>query len=466
MRDAPKAIRVVRIIDRLNIGGPAKHVTWLAAGLDAKRFETTLVAGTVPPGEGDMSYFARAAGVEPVIIPEMSRELSARDLLVIAKLVRLFLRVRPDVIHTHKAKAGAVGRIAALLYQWLTPGALLLRPRRCVVLHTFHGHIFHSYYGRAKTAVFVWIERLLARCCTDRIITISEQQRHEINETFGVGRRAQFRVIPLGIDFAELAQGAREAPAGTAASAEARSSTQRENPRGTAVEGVSSPRTALRGSAREHSSGELDRLVKIGIVGRLCEVKNHALFLDAAAGLNDGSAQFWIVGDGHLRAELEAQCESLHLRERVVFTGFRADVGTLYHELDIVALTSLNEGTPLTLIEAMSCGCPAVATAVGGVIDLMGARVEERDGLTIWEHGLTVPSRDAQAFSRALRFLIERPALRRQMGQCGRRFVRTRLSKERLIADIEQLYLSLLAEPSMQVQPEAWAQGLSKEGIE
>src|SRR5215813_15076203 len=196
-------IRVVRIIDRLNIGGPAKHVTWLTAGLDPERFETTLITGVVPAGEGDMSYFARAAGVSPLVIEEMSRELSLGDMVVIFKILRELFRLKPHIVHTHKAKAGAVGRVAALIYKWLTPTALWLRPRKVGIVHTYHGHIFHSYYGAAKTRLFLVIERALARFCTDRIVTISEQQRDEICRKFKVGRSDQFRVIPLGIDFNE-----------------------------------------------------------------------------------------------------------------------------------------------------------------------------------------------------------------------------------------------------------------------
>src|SRR5262245_62292234 len=160
-----KRIRVVRIIDRLNIGGPAKHGTWLTAGLDPARVETTLITGVVPKGEGDMSYFTRAAGVEPVIIEEMSRELSLGDIVVIFKILRELFRLKPHIVHTHKAKAGAVGRVAATIYKWLTPSALRLRPRKLGVVHTFHGHIFHSYYGVAMTKFFITIERALARLC-------------------------------------------------------------------------------------------------------------------------------------------------------------------------------------------------------------------------------------------------------------------------------------------------------------
>jgi glycosyltransferase involved in cell wall biosynthesis len=403
-------IRVVRIIDRLNVGGPAKHVVWLTEGLCETGFETTLITGTVPPGEGDMSYFARGRNVEPNVISEMSRELSLRDILVIVKLLRQFLRLNPQIIHTHKAKAGAAGRIAALIYKWLTPSALLLRPRQCRIVHTYHGHVFHSYYGRLKTRFFVAIERLLARI-TDRIVVISEQQRREINETFHVGRSEQFSVIPLGIDIDEVLE----------------------------------DRGVLR---REYALS--DDEVAIGIVGRLCEVKNHSMLLESAAravadGNGDGPRmRFVIVGDGHLRADIEKQAFDLGLTEKTIFTGFREDTTSLYAGLDIAALTSLNEGTPLTLIEAMCCGRAVAATEVGGIVDVMGSRRTTQEGFTIWDHGVTAPSGDAQVFARALRFLAERPELRSEMGERGRAFVTARLSRERLVRDIEELYRELL----------------------
>jgi len=402
-------IRVVRIIDRLNIGGPAKHVTWLTAGLNPERFETTLITGVVPAGEGDMSYFARAAGVSPLVIEEMSRELSLGDMVVIFKILRELFRLKPHIVHTHKAKAGAVGRVATLIYKWLTPSALWLRPRKVGVVHTYHGHIFHSYYGAAKTRIFIAIERALARFGSDRIVAISEAQRDEICRKFKVGSFEQFLVIPLGIDFDEI--------------------------RGRA------------GRLREET-GVGPEGALIGVVGRLCEVKNHAMLIESAAKLRaeNVNAHLAVVGDGHLRAELEAQARAAGVAGSVTFTGFRDDAASLYADFDIAALTSLNEGTPLTLIEAMSCGCAVAATEVGGVVDLMGGRRETLDGFTVWDHGVTAPSRDVAAFANGLRYLIERPRLRREMGERGRDFVSSRLSKERLIGDIDDLYSDLSAE--------------------
>src|SRR5712692_7134577 len=179
-------IRIVRIIDRLNVGGPAKHVVWLASALNSDDYKTALITGRVPEGEGDMGYFALDAGVTPIIIKEMSRELGFLDVLVVARLVAHLWKLKPHIIHTHKSKAGAAGRVAAFIYKWATPSSLWLRPRGCYVVHTFHGHVFQGYFGKAKSRLFIRIEKALARLCTDRIVVISEQQRMEICERFGV----------------------------------------------------------------------------------------------------------------------------------------------------------------------------------------------------------------------------------------------------------------------------------------
>ena len=166
-------MKVLRIIARLNVGGPARHVVWLAEGMKSAGYDTLLVAGVVPPGEDDMSYAAAAAGIAPVIIPHMSREISLRDALTTWKLFRLMRRERPAIVHTHTAKAGTVGRVAGLMYRWFTPATLIGKPRACRFVHTYHGHVFHSYYGRAKTRLFLGIERLLARVgrasCRERV---------------------------------------------------------------------------------------------------------------------------------------------------------------------------------------------------------------------------------------------------------------------------------------------------------
>ncbi|HEX5707267.1 MAG TPA: glycosyltransferase [Pyrinomonadaceae bacterium] len=365
-------MKVVRIIARLNVGGPARHVAWLTAATARAGIDSVLVAGTVPPGEDDMTSFALAQGVEPRIIPEMSREVSPKDAVTVWKLFRLYLRERPDIVHTHTAKAGTVGRAAGLLYRWLTPSALILRPRPCRFVHTYHGHIFHSYYGPLKTRLFLLIEKLLARLATDRIVVISPRQLGEIHEEFGVGRRRQFAVVPLGLDLRVFDNWAER-------------------------------RHVLRSEL-----GAADDDVLVGIVGRLTEVKNHELFLASAARYvemqrageapPDRRVRFLVIGDGHLRRELE---------ERAL-----------------------------------------LATDVGGVGDLLGAidGAELRRGARAWrvcERGVLVRARDAEAFAEGLAHLVGREELRAQMGARGREFVERRHSKERLASDVIALYEEL-----------------------
>ena len=427
-------MKIVRVIARLNIGGPARHVAWLTSALRRAGIDSLLVAGVVPPGEDDMTYFALEQGVTPLIIPEMSREISAKDIVTVWKLFRLFLRERPDIIHTHTAKAGTVGRVAGWFYRWLTPSTLRGRPRACRFVHTYHGHVFHSYYGPFKTKVFLAIERLLARM-TDRVVVISKQQYREIHKEFGVGRRGQFAliqegqfvIIPLGLDL-----------------------------------GVYSEWERWRQAARKGLGLEESEFA-VGIVGRLTEIKNHAFFLEAAArhkqlfGSSDEQQKlrFIIIGDGQLRNSLEARARLLGLEDDVIFTGQRNDPESFYSALDVVALTSLNEGTPLTLIEAMANARPVIATTVGGVVDILGSadsnateltRAAASEGYIICEHGVGVKSHDVDFFARGLKFLAEHETIRREMGERGRAFVQQNYSKERLVADVIALYEELLGQ--------------------
>ncbi|MEO6391943.1 MAG: glycosyltransferase [Pyrinomonadaceae bacterium] len=406
-------MKIVRIIARLNMGGPARHVVWLTAGLTAPEFETVLVTGVVPPGEEDMGYFAAQHGVEPVVIKQMSRELSPGDAVTLWKVYRLLCRDRPQVIHTHTAKAGTVGRVAGFLYRWFRPGTLIGRPRRVRLIHTYHGHVFHSYYGNLKTKLFLFIERVLAFLATDRILVLSQQQRDEINGKFRVGRPEQFAIVPLGIDLEPFAD---------------------------------------RFNCRDRLRAELqaaDDEVLVGIVGRLTEIKHHALFLRAAAEflehvMDDGPlVRFVIIGDGHLRPELEAEAVRLNLGSRLVFLGARDDPQNFYPALDVVALTSRNEGTPLTLIEAMANARPVIATAVGGVVDLLGPITEKGAGFDVCERGIAVQADDAEAFRCGLDRLINDQTMRDRLGLAGLSYVREQYQLARLLSDVANLYRSL-----------------------
>lgn len=403
-------IKVIRIIARLNVGGPARHVVWLTAGLRERGYDTVLVTGVVPPGEDDMKYFADAAGIRPVLVPQMSREISWRDAVAIWKIFQLMLRERPHIVHTHTAKAGTVGRVAGLMYRWLTPSSLIGRPRSCRFVHTYHGHVFHSYYGPAKTRLFLRIERALARLVTDRIVVVSEQQRREISEEFGVGRPAQFAVIPLGLDLTAF-----------------------------------NDWQSKRGRVRQELNASDDELL-IGIVGRLTEVKNHDFFLRVAKRLKESNLteqrhlRFVIIGDGKMRPQLEATANKFEISDDVMFLGTRRDPENFYPALDIVALTSHNEGTPLTLIEAMANERPVIATGVGGVVDLLGLKISEVDGYTVCQRGVSVDRGDIQAFAAGLSRLVRDEDLRRELGRRGREFVVRNYAKERLVEDISNLY--------------------------
>jgi glycosyltransferase involved in cell wall biosynthesis len=379
-------IKVIRVIARLNIGGPAIHTILLTKHLNPQRFETMLVTGLEEAHEGSRREWAISQGVTPITIPELGRELNLiSDLKVLFKLYRLFRREKPHIVHTHTAKAGFVGRLAARLAG--TP----------VVAHTFHGHVFHSYFGPFKTRLFIFIERLLARI-TDRIITISPRQRQEILD-FGIASPHKIIIIPLGFNLEPFLNN-----------------------------------THLTGQLRTQLNLPPD-IKLVGIVARLTAIKNHHLFLQAAALVHQqcNDVHFLIVGDGELRAELEHQAEDLQLAGVVHFLGWRQDLPKIYAGLDLVVLSSNNEGTPVTLIEAQASGCPVVATAVGGAPDIVA------DG----HSGFLVPPNNAPALAEAIIKALSSNL--QPMGQAGRQFVKDKFTFSRLVNDIETLYGDLLA---------------------
>lgn len=406
-------MKIVRIIARLNVGGPARHVVWLTKALQSEEFQSTLIAGTVPEGEEDMSYFAAENDVEPLVIPEMSRELSPKDVISLWKVYRQISREKPDIIHTHTAKAGTIGRAAGFLYRWLAWKTLIGKPRRVRFVHTYHGHVFHSYYGNLKTKVFLFIEKSLAHLASDRIIVITNQQFDEIHGEFKVGKLEQFKIVPLGIDLQPFG-----------------------NPQ--------EKRKLLR-----EEIGAGDNEILVGFVGRLTEIKNISLLLKVAQlyrerkNSDSPNLRFIIIGDGNLRESLEKEAAALSLKNEVEFIGNRNDPDVFYAGLDVVALTSLNEGTPLSLIEAMANEKAVISTSVGGVVDLLGEVQTEIDGFKVCERGVRVESNDAESFYSGLIYLSKDAGLRTDMGAKGGLFVKENYSKERLIKDIKQLYRDL-----------------------
>ena len=385
----PEKLRVLRAITRLNIGGPAIHAIILTRGLQNDRFASVLVTGQEGPREGSMRKLALTRGVRPLILDELGREVSpSNDLRATLRMYRLIRRARPHIVHTHMAKAGTAGRLAARL------------ARVPIVVHTFHGHTFHSYFGRAKTALFLQIERALARL-TDRIVAVGEDQRREI-VAYGIAPASKIVPIPLGLELEPMLQAERE-----------------------------------RGNLRAQLG--LDRRVGIvGIVARLVPIKAHEVFLDAASRVHTVAprTRFLVIGDGERRAELEQMTADRGLADAVHFLGWRGDMHCVYADLDVVALSSNNEGSPVALIEAMAAARPVVATAVGGVPEVV------RDG----ENGLLVPPRDPAALAERILRLLREPERATAMGLAGRAWVYPRYAAGRLVVDVEQLYLELARE--------------------
>lgn len=382
MTDRP--IKILRIIARLNIGGPAIHVSLLTAKLNDAEYQSTLVCGSIEPGEGDMSYYAAQHGVTPVVVPELSRALNPlRDLRTLWTLWRLIRREQPDVVHTHTAKAGFVGRWAAKLAG--VP----------VIVHTFHGHVFEGYFGPRKTRLFLILEQLTSRI-SDVILTLTEGLRRELADKYRVTRRERITVLPLGLDLQPFADTPRKP-----------------------------------GSFRQAWNIPADAPL-VGISGRFVPVKNHALFLEAAALIRAQrpDAHFVMVGDGELRAEAEAQIAALGLGGAVIITGWQRDLTTAYADMDVFVISSVNEGTPVTVIEALAAGCPVVATQVGGLPDLLeGGRF-----------GALTPSGDADALASAVLKTLDSPPDTTE----AQRAMLDRYGIDRLVSDLRALYRALL----------------------
>jgi glycosyltransferase involved in cell wall biosynthesis len=377
----------------LNIGGPSIQAASLSDRLRAHGFSTVLAHGQLGPGEGDMSYLVSPT-VETEPIAELQRAISPRDdARAVRRVLQLLRRVRPAILHTHMAKAGAVGRTAAVLYN-----RTVTRDARIRLVHTYHGHVLEGYFSPLKTSIFIRAERVLARA-TDRLIAISPQIQRDLLDTYRIGRADQYAVVPLGFDLTALAN--------------------------------------LNDADRAAARAELHippHAPVIATVGRLTAIKQHELFLEAARRVRDAEPQaiFLIVGDGERRGELETMANAFGIGGSVRFLGWRRDLGTVYGATDVFALTSRNEGTPVALIEAMAAAVPGVSTDVGGVADVM-----TNDAM-----GRRVVDGDPAAFASALIETIRSPE-RRDIGARARRHVLARYSIDRLVAEIAALYRTL-----------------------
>ncbi|MGB1247937.1 MAG: glycosyltransferase [Chitinophagales bacterium] len=389
--------KVLRIINRLNLGGPTYNAAYLSRYLDDE-FETLLVAGMKDESEASSEFIVEKLGLEPVYIKDMHRAINpSKDRSAYKELRKIIREFKPDIVHTHAAKSGALGRLVAI------------KEGVPVVLHTFHGHVFHSYFNPIKTKIFLFIERYLAKN-SSKIIAISNKQFEELHNDFHITTKDKFEIVPLGFDLDRFQENNAE------------------------------KRTVFR---KKYGLNNED--IAIGIIGRLVPVKNHHLFLESftqAKKSTEKSIKAIIIGDGELRKEIEAMCTALNLsfspdsaqNVDVLFTSWIKSIDTALPGLEIVALTSLNEGTPVSLIEAQAANIPIVSTRVGGIEDV----VLENETAFLSENG------DVNAFAENLNKLIDNQGLRKSFAQKGNEHVKEKFSYQRLVSDVRDLYNRLL----------------------
>jgi glycosyltransferase involved in cell wall biosynthesis len=384
-------VSILRVIARLNVGVPALHVAYLSAGLTSRGYDTTLVAGTIARGEESMAYIAEQAGARVVTLPGLSREISPfRDALAVLRLARLIRQVRPTILHTHTAKAGTVGRVAVLLAGDARPS---------IVVHTFHGHVLRGYFGPTKSAVFRVLERLLAKLTTV-LVAVSPEVRDDLVR-LGVAPAEKFAVVRLGIELEQR---------------------------------VAS--TVTRDEVRRQLGIPPERFV-VGWIGRMTGVKQTLDLIVALAELRacGVDAGLLVVGDGPDRAGFEERAHELGLMRHCLFLGYQEDVAPWYAAMDAVALPSGNEGTPVTVIEALAAGKPVVAYEVGGVPDVV------REGVD----GFLVEQGSTSGLATRLAQLAADPELGRRLGEAGRERVLERYGVGRLLDDVDRLYRDTMA---------------------
>lgn len=384
-------IKIVRIITRLNVGGPAQHATLLASGVNEGIFKSKLVTGITNSHEGDMSFLAQAKGIDCTQIPSLSNGSGLLgDLKAFWQIYQFLKNENPDLVHLHLLKARFFGGLAAKL-----AGVPL-------VIETFHGHLFSEYYGKLKTAAILAAERFLGWLIMDRVIAISEGQKEELMR-YRICRPEKITIVPLGLDLSPFVRCLN-----------------------------------FKGDLRKEL-GLSESTVLVGTVGRLVPIKGVDFLLNAVqklAGSTGVDFCLLIIGDGVMRKDLESQVFALGIENRVRFLGWRFDLEKIYADLDVVVLSSLNEGTPVSLIEAMAAGKAVVATKVGGVPDVV------EDGVT----GLLVPSKDPQGLADAIRGLLQDTDLRKCLGQKARTAVYPKYGVSRLVQDMKGFYLSIFSE--------------------
>jgi glycosyltransferase involved in cell wall biosynthesis len=386
-------IRIVRVIARLNIGGPAIQAITLTRRLEDRDYETHLVRGREGADEGSMDYLAEQLGVKPTLLPTMHREPGSGDLQALRTLIGILRRERPQIVHTHAAKAGTLGRTAAIM-------AFPRRARRPLVVHTFHGHSLTGYFSSRTAGVFRRIEQILA-ARTDILIAVSPEVRDDL-VALRVAGPERFVVVPLGFDLTHFIDDVDRA----------------------------SRRAALR---REWGLTDEDEVVTL--VARLAPIKRVDRFLRVAARLADRpGVRFVVVGDGELREALHSSPEARALDRRLVWAGFRRDMADVCFASDVIVLTSDNEGTPVSLIEAQAAAAPVVSTDVGGV----------RSAVLHGETGLLAAPEDEAGLAHSVASILDDPLLAARMAAAGREHASSRFRIERLVDDHARLYRRLL----------------------
>jgi glycosyltransferase involved in cell wall biosynthesis len=377
--------KIVRIISRLNVGGPSFQVLLLTANLDKNRYDSILICGKEEDGEGNMFDLARSMGIQPVVIPEIGREVRPfKNLIALFKLITILRREKPDLVHTHLAMAGFIGRLAALISG---------RPK---IVHTFHGHSLHGYWGKFKTRFFSTLERISAGY-SDCLIAVSDKVREDLIKS-NIIKPEKSVTIHLGLQLERFLN-------------------------------IGEYKGQLR-----RELGIPENAVLVGIIARLVPVKNHRLLVDAALRIKNDNVRYLVVGDGYLREELREYIRSKGLDGKFIFTGFRKDLERIYSDLDISVLSSLNEGLPVAVIESMAAGIPVAATDVGGIRELID------DGV----NGFIVPSRDTRLLADKIEVLIEDKGLRNELGRKAKSKVYPYFNHTRLVKDIDKLYTCLL----------------------
>ena len=391
--------RILRVIARLNVGGPALHVSYLTRGLAHRGYDTTLVAGKLARGEDSMSYVADSLGLDVRPLAAMHREVSpVYDPIAVTRLVGEIRRVRPHILHTHTAKAGAVGRAAALLAGDARPP---------VIVHTYHGHVLSGYFDPLRTQFFRETERALARH-TDRLVAVGPEVRDDL-VALGVAPPEKFSVIRLGIDL------------------------------------ESRVLTVDRRAEFRHLFGIPEDRFVVGWIGRMTAIKRVPDILAAFKALRDRGveATLCLVGDGPDRDAIEQLASDLGIVRDVLLVGYQRDVAPYYAFFDALLLPSANEGTPVVAIEALAAERPVVASRVGGVPDVVD------DG----ESGFLVEVGDIEALADRLEQLARDPELRARLGRTGRKRVVPRYRVERLVDDVDELYRELLTARGLALPP-------------